>query len=250
MTKSKNTAAKAKNATPSPAVAAAANVQCGTSCGTLKCLKKLVFIAIALGIFCAAIEYTRTTVFDPKELQTLAQEAIRENEAAGGSTDDLVDSVVAKMRAKYPGHILPEPEWMFNNAGGAMGAMLVLHCSFSEYIIIFGTPLGTEGHTGRFLADDYFTILEGEQWAFPAGSLQREVYKAGDQHHLPLGVAKQYKMDKTCWALEYAVGNIPAMLPFGFADSFFSTLDFVSLYQTVKVSAVGMLSELFINGKV
>jgi C-8 sterol isomerase len=33
------------------------------------------------------------------------------------------------------------------------------------------------------------------------------------------------------------------MLPFGFADALSSTLDFYTLWQTVRVSAVGMLGE-------
>ena len=83
--------------------------------------------------------------------------------AGAGNASAVIAHVVSALQAKHPVWIEREPEWMFNNAGGAMGAMLVLHCSLSEYVIIFGTAVGTEGHTGRFLADDYFTILHGEQ---------------------------------------------------------------------------------------
>jgi C-8 sterol isomerase len=75
------------------------------------------------------------------------------------------------------------------------------------------------------------------------------VYGPGDQHHLPFGTVKQYKMHKGCWALEYARGNIPSMLPFGFADTLTSTLDLPTLFQTIRVSAVGMISELM-RGKI
>lgn len=91
-------------------------------------------------------QYEPAYIFTPEEMKEIALRAIAEGAESGG-LNATVASVVRQLNELHPKHILENPPWMFSNAGGAMGAMLVLHCSFIEYVIVFGTALGTEGHT-------------------------------------------------------------------------------------------------------
>ncbi len=184
-------------------------------------------------------------IFDPEILHDVARRAV------GQPLDTMIHQIANELSDRYPGHILParDREWIFNVAGGAMGQMMVLHSSITEYIMIFGTPIGTEGFSGRFMAEDHFMILEGEQWSFREGSLQKEVYRPGDRNVLPRGAAKGYRMPDRCFALEYARGFIPAMLPFGIADSMSSTLDATSVARTFKVYTKAVVGNL-VRGKV
>ncbi|KAI1798948.1 ERG2 and sigma1 receptor-like protein [Daldinia bambusicola] len=218
------------------------------------CLVKLLtIIGVLIGIF-APIAYVldqnveKFYIFSLEELQDVSSRAIKTH---GNDTAKIVDYIVAELYEKYPAHVNPKwnvtEEWMFNNAGGAMGAMYLIHSSITEYLIIFGTAAGTEGHSGRHTADDYFHILTGEQWAFVPGKFEREVYPAGSVHHMRRGDVKQYKMPESCFALEYARGWIPPMLFFGFADGIFSTLDVQTLYRTVVITGRETIRNLLVG---
>ncbi|KAI0166850.1 ERG2 and sigma1 receptor-like protein [Hypoxylon sp. FL1284] len=213
----------------------------------------LTIVGVLIGIFTPIVylmerNLSRFYIFELDELADLAGRSVK---AHGNDTARMIEYIVTELRENHPSHVNPkwnvEEEWFFNNAGGAMGSMYIIHSSITEYLIIFGSAVGTEGHSGRHTADDYFHILSGEQWAHQPGHFQPEVYPAGSVHHMHRGVVKQYKMPEGCFALEYARGWIPPMLFFGFADGVFSTLDIQTLYRTVVITGRETINNLLIG---
>ncbi|KAI0596540.1 ERG2/sigma1 receptor-like protein [Biscogniauxia sp. FL1348] len=183
-------------------------------------------------------------IFEPSELHDLAKRSIGTH---GNDTRAMVNDIVSELHAKYPDNINLDEEWIFNNAGGAMGAMYIIHASLTEYLIIFGTAVGTEGHSGRYAANNYFHILTGEQWAYTPGNFTPEIYPPGSMNLLARGTVKQYKMPEGCFALEYCRGWIPLMLFFGFADGLVSTLDFPTLWRTTFVTGREMVGNILVG---
>lgn len=61
---------------------------------------------------------------------------------------------------------------------------------------------------------------------------------------MPRGEARQYRMPDQAFALEYARGWIPTMVPFGTFDIFFSTLDFPALWQLTRVYSTHLFREI------
>jgi len=212
-------------------------------------------------------------IFELSHLEDVSQRAIK---AHSNDTRAIVSYIVNELGAKVTtkNFINHDEEWVFNNAGGAMGAMYIIHASITEYLIIFGrysvlpfifggcccfgpeliheslhsgSAVGTEGHSGRHTADDYFHILTGEQWAYVPGEYEREVYPAGSVHWMRRGEVKQYRIPEYCFAMEYARGWIPPMLFFGYADTFTSTLDFYTLWRTTYVTGREMVGNLLMG---
>ena len=69
-------------------------------------------------------------IFTPTQLNDLSQRAIG---AHGNDTRSVVDFIVTELNEQIPGgYVNLKEEWIFNNAGGAMGAMYIIHASKSS----------------------------------------------------------------------------------------------------------------------
>ena len=98
-------------------------------CLSMRCLS---LIAVFLALFSALYSYLDARldqfyIFDQEHLHDLSQRAIA---AHGNDTRGVVDYIVAELDQKVPSqHVNKEEQWVFNNAGGAMGAMYIIHAS-------------------------------------------------------------------------------------------------------------------------
>ena len=97
-------------------------------------------------------------VFDPDVLAEVARGRLGEPRA------EMFRHIRQDLALRYPGRIGAEEEWVFNNAGGVTGMFTILYASLTEYVIIFGSPIGTEGHTGRVTEYDGPKVQPEDWW--------------------------------------------------------------------------------------
>jgi deazaflavin-dependent oxidoreductase (nitroreductase family) len=169
-------------------------------------------------------------IFDPVVIHEISKKHLGEQ-----PLEEMFANIAADLAEVYPGAIDTSKPWIFNNAGGVMLQMKLYHASLTEYIMIWGTPIGSEGHTGRHLAEFYDTVLDGEAWYYTEGQLTRDVYTQGDHVFVGKGESSGMHYPDHVWMIEYARGSMPALFPFGLADGLFSTLDYKTLGQTLMI---------------
>lgn len=170
-------------------------------------------------------------VFDPDTLHKIARRGIDLPHS------EMCRVVIDELKKEYPSYI-DEQEWIFSFAGGAVGVMKLLHGSLSEYLHIFGTPIGTEGFSGRYRIGIYDFVLAGEMWTYSSGRVgERVVTRPGERAYLAPNEVKGYRLPAGGWMLEYGRGPIATALPFGLADAIFSMTDAPTVWQTVSTYA-------------
>lgn len=168
-------------------------------------------------------------VFDPQVIHEISKKHLNE------PLEEMFKNIAADLEAQYPGEIDESHPWIYNNAGGVMLEMKLLHATTKEYIMLWGTPIGSEGHTGRHLVEFYDTVLDGEAWYYTEGQFDRDEYKPGDHIFVGKGESAGMHYPDHVWMIEYARGFLPSLIPFGLSDGLFSTHDFKTLLQTLII---------------
>ena len=112
-------------------------------------------------------------VFDPEVIHECAMKGI------GRRKPEMFDVIAREIEKRYPGHIDHSQPWIYSIAGGAMIQMKLYFASMREYVMIWGTPIGSEGHSGRHRAAFWDTVIDGETWYFAEGQFEKRIYRRG-----------------------------------------------------------------------
>jgi hypothetical protein len=170
-------------------------------------------------------------IFDPEIVHECAMASLVDPKPA------MFDTFAGAMERRYPHRLDLDQPWIFSNAGGAMIEMKLYYASIFEYIMIWGTPIGSGGHSGRHAVGFWDTVIDGEMWYYAEGQFEKRVYRRGDRVYVGPKQARAMNFTTGVWAVEYARGPLPLSVPFGLADELNSTLDYVTAAQTLSIYA-------------
>lgn len=178
-----------------------------------------------------------TYKLDPDVLHRLARQVI--GMPIDGSL--LITFLTELLADEYPGLIdidASPARWVGSKAGGVLGKVRFLYLSSNEYLVIFGSPTGTQGFSGRYKhVDIHKFVLSGKIESYDLESedtLPLPTLLPGDGTCLERGHARGLTIHPGSWHLEYGRGAIITTVPFAMVDTMLVSLDYESVRRSAK----------------
>jgi sigma non-opioid intracellular receptor len=169
---------------------------------------------------------------DPDDLQEIAAQV------AGLPLEngELIARATEMLAAKYPDLISVEPgRWVGNTSGGILGKVRFLYFTPREYVVIFGSPSGTQGFSGRYKrVEIHKYLLAGRIDSFDLESDQTvaATLLPGEHARLEKGQVKGLTIHPGSWHIEYGRGAVVTTLPFAMTETLLVSLEFASMRRS------------------
>lgn len=170
---------------------------------------------------------------DPDILHTVAQQVVGLPLEGG----ELLAQTVGRLAAEYPGLIDAGPgRWVGSKAGGILGKVRFLYFSPHEYVVLFGSPTGTQGFSGRYKrVDIHKFLLAGQIDSYDLESddtVPLPTLLPGERTCLQRGHARGLTIHPGSWHIEYGRGAVVTTLPFAMVDTLLLSLEVESVRRS------------------
>jgi sigma non-opioid intracellular receptor len=135
---------------------------------------------------------------------------------------ELLTQAVRLLADEYPDLIDPTPgRWVGSKAGGILGKVRFLYFSPREYVVIFGSPTGTQGMAGRI---DWYDLESDDPAAM--------TLLPGEHTCTEKGHARGLTIHPGSWHIEYGRGAVVTTLPFAMVDTLLMSLEVESVRRS------------------
>jgi hypothetical protein len=169
---------------------------------------------------------------DPDVLHTVAKQVVG-LPLEGGK---LVTHAIQLLAVEYPDLIDPTPgRWVGSRAGGILGKVRFLYFSPREYIVIFGSPTGTQGFSGRYKHVQIHKFLMAgriDWYDLESDDTAAMTLLPGEHACMDKGQARGLTIHPASWHIEYGRGAVVTTLPFAMVDTLLVSLELESVRRS------------------
>lgn len=171
---------------------------------------------------------------DPDALHNVARQVVGLSVDSG----EMITCAIGLLADEYPDLIDSTPgRWVGSKAGGILGKVRFLYFSPREYIVIFGSPTGTQGFSGRYKRVQIHKFLMAgriDSYDLESDDTTAMTLLPGEHTCLQEGRARGLTIHPGSWHIEYGRGAVATTLPFAMVDTLLLSLEF----ESVRRSAV------------